>query len=280
MLDDAEDIVIRSAFKALAQKYHPDKWTGDKTYATERMSQINQAYLVLSDKVKREQYDSELKDLGRYKDDLNQPDDDQLIPDDEESWKLACEFMPHLATLASELRFLRSALENQFKAYLIETRYYDTAETVATALRQSYLETYFGSNDQIQKFAYMLLKDGRKKDALVLNQVVSTMGQSISAAKIVQYVLSKSNAVSKNSNRARQLAKLIASTKSPLWELCIELLQEVGIEVKERYNANYFDIELSDKTRNLREDQFVRWTKNNVAIPLHETGYFDVSDKL
>ena len=37
VLDTAEDIVIRAAYKALAQKYHPDKWSGDVGEATLKM---------------------------------------------------------------------------------------------------------------------------------------------------------------------------------------------------------------------------------------------------
>jgi DnaJ-class molecular chaperone len=29
LLDNAENIVIRAAFKTLAERYHPDKWQGD-----------------------------------------------------------------------------------------------------------------------------------------------------------------------------------------------------------------------------------------------------------
>ncbi len=58
ILDDAEDIVIRAAYKALAQRYHPDKWSGSKDEANKRMSEINEAYVVLSDPVKRKQYDA------------------------------------------------------------------------------------------------------------------------------------------------------------------------------------------------------------------------------
>ena len=57
VLEDAEDIVIRAAYKALAQKYHPDKWTGDKITASERMKLINDAYTILSDPIKRKEYD-------------------------------------------------------------------------------------------------------------------------------------------------------------------------------------------------------------------------------
>ena len=48
VLDDAEDIIIRAAYKALAQRYHPDKWRGDSTEANKRMSDINEAYAILS----------------------------------------------------------------------------------------------------------------------------------------------------------------------------------------------------------------------------------------
>ena len=53
VLDDAEDIIIRAAYKALAQRYHPDKWLGSPEEANRRMAEINEAYSVLSDPIKR-----------------------------------------------------------------------------------------------------------------------------------------------------------------------------------------------------------------------------------
>jgi len=41
ILDDAEDIIVRAAYKALAQRYHPDKWKGNKDEANKRMQEIN-----------------------------------------------------------------------------------------------------------------------------------------------------------------------------------------------------------------------------------------------
>ena len=49
VLDDAEDIIIKAAYRALAQRYHPDKWSGDQVEATKRMAEINEAYSVLSE---------------------------------------------------------------------------------------------------------------------------------------------------------------------------------------------------------------------------------------
>jgi curved DNA-binding protein CbpA len=57
----AELVVIAAAYRALAKKYHPDKWTGDQSEANFRMVKINEAYSVLSDSDKRKLYDELLK---------------------------------------------------------------------------------------------------------------------------------------------------------------------------------------------------------------------------
>ncbi|SRR5581483_1562136 len=47
---------IKKAYRALAKKYHPDKNKGDKA-AEAKFKEISEAYAVLGDKEKREQYD-------------------------------------------------------------------------------------------------------------------------------------------------------------------------------------------------------------------------------
>ncbi len=53
---DAGESEIKSAYRKLAMKYHPDKNPGDKV-AEEKFKEINEAYEILSDAEKRRMYD-------------------------------------------------------------------------------------------------------------------------------------------------------------------------------------------------------------------------------
>lgn len=65
ILPDAEDVVVIGAYRALASRYHPDRWQGDITEATLRMGEINVAYGVLSNAVTRREYDDSRKSTDR-----------------------------------------------------------------------------------------------------------------------------------------------------------------------------------------------------------------------
>ena len=54
LLDDASDIDIKNQYRKLAKQYHPDK---NKDSSEEKMTVINKAYEVLSDKKLKEEYD-------------------------------------------------------------------------------------------------------------------------------------------------------------------------------------------------------------------------------
>jgi DnaJ-class molecular chaperone len=55
--ENASQQAIKSAFRKLAFKYHPDTNPGNEKQAEERFKEINEAYAVLGDKAKRQQYD-------------------------------------------------------------------------------------------------------------------------------------------------------------------------------------------------------------------------------
>jgi curved DNA-binding protein len=63
---------IKKAYRALANKYHPDKTKGDKA-AEEKFKAINEANEVLSDPVKRKKYDQFGADWKHYEEAGAQP---------------------------------------------------------------------------------------------------------------------------------------------------------------------------------------------------------------
>ena len=55
--EDAEPKEIKDAYRQLAFKYHPDR-NKENPEASEEMKSVNEAYAVLSDTSKRQEYDS------------------------------------------------------------------------------------------------------------------------------------------------------------------------------------------------------------------------------
>ena len=53
--ENATDDQIKSAYRVTAMKYHPDK--NKSPLADDMMKKINEAYGILSDKQKRQEYD-------------------------------------------------------------------------------------------------------------------------------------------------------------------------------------------------------------------------------
>lgn len=59
--ENASAEVIKAAYRALAKKYHPDTYRGSEFDREKNMTQINEAYNILSDEQKRKKYDDKIK---------------------------------------------------------------------------------------------------------------------------------------------------------------------------------------------------------------------------
>lgn len=55
--ETASNSEIKKSYKALVKKYHPDVYDGNKSFAENKIKELNQAYEILSDQVSRAEYD-------------------------------------------------------------------------------------------------------------------------------------------------------------------------------------------------------------------------------
>ena len=181
VLDDAEDVVIRAAYRALAQRYHPDKWRGDAAEATRRMVEINAAYAVLSDTEKRAAYDA-TRDKNQFRDEPPEAEDaNEAINKD---WELAVKYLPALKFVEKDLHALSRELAFTFRLMLLEGKRFGESGAVAKELEKGYFGKYFGDRPEVQAFAKELILEGRKDAAKELNEVVRVLGAAISFSVI------------------------------------------------------------------------------------------------
>ncbi|QWE98189.1 DnaJ domain-containing protein [Cupriavidus sp. EM10] len=77
---DADAATIRTAYRRLAQKWHPDRLSkapeAERKLAEERLKDINRAYAVLSDDARKQAYDARTGFGGFAADDEADGDDD------------------------------------------------------------------------------------------------------------------------------------------------------------------------------------------------------------
>ena len=176
VLDDAEDIVIKAAYRALAQKYHPDRWNGNTAEATRRMAEINAAFSVLSDPDKRRAYDA-TRDKSDFQDDSADTDDSQdAFAAIDKDWAIATKYKPELIAIEAGLRRIARELGTTYKLLLLEHKNFDDYQNVAAVLEQAYLRKFFGSTKIAQDFAKELILEGRRDAAKELNQTVRVLG--------------------------------------------------------------------------------------------------------
>jgi len=190
VLDDAEDIIIRAAYKALAQRYHPDKWKGDPQEANKRMSDINEAYGILSDPIKRKKYDEEyFRNRPREESAEDENDDESnFISEEDEAWKMALEFFPEIKEEYIELSKISNILANTFRAILIEGQEFNQSRKIRKRLESDYMNRYYGSDETIKNFAKTLLLNNERKAAIKVNKIVRFMGKSVNAMQLIDQV--------------------------------------------------------------------------------------------
>ncbi len=185
----ADDFVIKAAYKALAQRYHPDKFHGnakDAADAQVKMRQLNEAYQVLSDPAKRRDYDAHFQQGEQQNQQNSQQKNEQAKQ--QEDWAIALRFYPNLTELETRLGKIDPSLISEFRSSLLASQLYEQRQRVASQLEQNYLEDYFGNDSLIVDFARELILAGKRDGAKELNRMVKVVGGGVSSAKIIEQI--------------------------------------------------------------------------------------------
>lgn len=192
VIQDAEDIIIKAAYRALAQRYHPDKWPGSPAEATRRMSKINGAFVVLSDPKKRKQYDqsrasNEYNELEE--DSNNVGTEDDLGNSLNENWSEAVKYFTDLEDIINDLSRISKPLAQTYKVYLLESRDFTKRKIIADQFERKFLEKYFGTNEEIIRFSRFLIRWKVKSAAKELNRAINLLGNNIHPKLIINRIL-------------------------------------------------------------------------------------------
>ena len=189
VLRNAEEIVIKAAYKALAQKYHPDRVPDhEKDSATQKMMEINEAKDVLLDARKRsdynKKYDDQNVDRQSYGSEFKEQDQFSETSLKDDDWNTAVSYYPDLKNIIKELSLISTNLTNLYKNYMLESRQYDERHKIREIIENDYLTRFYGDDEKTRSYVKNLLLKNFKHAAIEINKHVLVMGNSIKYTQI------------------------------------------------------------------------------------------------
>ena len=187
---DAEDFVIRAAYKALAQRYHPDKYQGSSDEAIAKMHLINEAYGILSDTQKRKIYDDELKNSSNNQSSKHE-NQKEIVSETEMQWAVVIEFHEDIAKSFSRLKVFSDDLAEQFKLEILEHKEFSEYESIMMRMENAFLESHFGDDPKLISFVKELFLEGNKQAVKDLNNVLIALGKGANIPDILERFESK-----------------------------------------------------------------------------------------
>jgi curved DNA-binding protein CbpA len=182
VLPSAEDVVIKAAYKALAQRYHPDKYVGDPSVAATKMAAINAAYGVLSDHAKRAAFDKTRAEGTTQSEEVfddDRGDAESLSEALRRDWKLALDIYPDLGAIDQRMARTSWALALAYKTALLHRKCFDVRSSLASSMETQFLARYFGNNRDAVSLARDLIRDGHRPALRELNKIAVVLGDSL-----------------------------------------------------------------------------------------------------
>ena len=216
---------IKSSYRRLAKKYHPDIYSGSKDEAERIMRDLNEAIRMLSNAHHQRSQCIEWSTTGSKFfnfEKFSEPDiktqnprDKKQTHDLEEEEKFSirskvysnekemeetCQnsygFYPEVSQLKERLAKLSVPLSQAFMVRILETQEYSKAPDVFKEFRDRFMAKYFGRSRIIQLLAEYLLNKGTKKDrrtAISFNKTIKSNGVPIDTKAFVRNFMTQHN---------------------------------------------------------------------------------------
>lgn len=190
LLPSAEDKVIKSAYKVLSSIYHPDK--NNSPASLIKMQDINRAYEVLGNPLKRKKYD---EDNGFNYNEAKSTDFDSNSSfndnDLNSTWEVIVSIYPEVQRKYLDLNKLSGSLALSFKLTIVDEKKYDKFKEIADTLKTEFLNKYFGGNKKVMRLGEKIITLNERDAALYLNKIVNIMGSAVEFKAIEKEVLNK-----------------------------------------------------------------------------------------
>ena len=275
VLPDAEDVVITAAYRALAQRYHPDRWAGDPTEAHRRMSAINHAYSVLGDRNRRAEYDEASKEScqAQFSEGESEEQDKAFasaLSRMEVRWDTACSIYPDLKQHRARLARFSTSLAFAYVTALLETKAFAQCVEMASRLERTFLERYFGTNPRLVEYAASLVLAGHRSAAKALNHLVDVMGSGVDPSLLITRI-EKDFGISSTPERERK-ARLIKSVQTDGYYTDAQVLAKQLGYVVEEVGGGLFSLSeifvttpLKQKIRFKNGAAFVEWVQKSLC---------------
>lgn len=227
VVPSAEDVVIRAAYKALALRYHPDRNPGSSEAAA-KMAELNEAYNILSDPVKRKDYDKarggKEGDFGDWVHEEEAEDQAASSFDPlEKDWVLAVGFYPDLVEINNRLSKISHMLAFSYRAGLLDIKSFEKRKELAEVLEHNFLQTYFGRNPNIVAFARKLIFEGNRAASKALNDSIRVLGSDAPAERIINKICKDFNVETVEMKQRRQW-------KAEQLRVSIKIAEQMGLD--------------------------------------------------
>jgi curved DNA-binding protein CbpA len=152
----ADPETLKAVHRALAKKWHPDTFTGERQVAEARFQDICEAYHVLAEPVTRAQYDAARAEPSSSSTRLaagpaHEPAAFHRAL--EERWEAATARQPRLETMRQELQRFSPNLAARFQLRLLNQRLRWNARSLQREMQAAFLDRHFGRNVELRAFA-------------------------------------------------------------------------------------------------------------------------------